>query len=124
MVPVDAWAMQIFTDRTQAALEVGLLGEGQRQRITSHNIANVNTPGFVAQRVEFEGSLARALDSKGAARVSVTQRDGDPWMSLNENRVSLEEETTTLVRSGLHYEALVNAVNAKFGLLGTAIGVR
>ncbi|MEZ5266821.1 MAG: flagellar basal body protein [Acidimicrobiales bacterium] len=115
--------MQIFTDRTQAALEVALLGEGQRQRVTSYNIANVNTPGFVPQKVEFEGRW-RALDAKGSARVAITQANGEPWMSLNENKVSLEEETTTLVRSGLHYEAVVNAVNAKFGLLGTAIGVR
>ncbi|MGD9755216.1 MAG: flagellar basal body rod protein FlgB, partial [Acidimicrobiia bacterium] len=63
--------MQIFTDRTQAALEVALLGEGQRQRVTSYNIANVNTPGFVPQKVEFEGSLARALDAKGSARVAI-----------------------------------------------------
>ncbi len=124
MVPVDDCAMQIFTDRTQAALEVALLGEGQRQRVTSYNIANVNTPGFVPQKVDFEGSLARALDSRGSARVAVTQTNGEPWMSLNENKVSLEEETTTLVRSGLHYEAVVNAVNAKFGILSTAIGVR
>ncbi len=32
--------------------------------------------------------------------------------------------TSALVKSGLHYEAIVGAVNAKFGLLNTAIGVR
>jgi flagellar basal-body rod protein FlgB len=114
--------MQIFTDRTQAALEIGLAGEAQRQRVSSYNIANVNTPGFTAQTVEFEGSLARALDRKSSSPVAISQVDREPWMSLNGNQVSLEAETSTLVKSGLHYEAIVNAVNAKFGLLGTAIG--
>ncbi len=116
--------MQIFTDRTQAALEIGLAGEAQRQRITANNIANVNTPGFAAQRVEFEGSLARAIDRSGPSRVSIGATAGETWMSLNGNQVSLEAETTTLVKSNLHYEAIVGAVNARFGLLGTAIGVR
>ena len=116
--------MQIFTDRTQAALEIGLTGEAQRQRATSNNIANVNTPNFAATRVEFEGSLARALDSAGRAKVDISRSAGEPWASLNGNQVSLEEETTTLVKSGLHYEAIVNAINARFGLLGTAIGQR
>lgn len=114
--------MQIFTDRTQAALEIGLAGEAQRQRSTAYNIANSETPGFTAQRVEFEGSLARALQRKGASDVSLAKVDTEPLMSLNGNKVSLEEETTTLVKSGLHYEALVNAVNARFGLLSTALG--
>ncbi len=114
--------MQIFTDRTQAALEIGLAGEAQRQRATSNNIANVNTPGFAATRVEFEGSLAKALNGKGNAKVSIGQVPGTPWASLNGNQVSLEEETTTLVKSGLHYEAIVGAVNARLGLISTAIG--
>ncbi|MFN0027161.1 MAG: flagellar basal body rod protein FlgB [Acidimicrobiales bacterium] len=116
--------MQIFTDRTQAALEIGLTGEAQRQRVTSNNIANVNTPGFTAQKVDFEGSLARALRNRDGGPVSIAHSAGEPWMSLNGNKVSLENETTTLVKSNLHYEAIVNAVNGRFGLLGTAIGVR
>jgi flagellar basal-body rod protein FlgB len=122
MVPVDAWGMQIFTDRTMAALEVGLTGEAQRQRITSDNIANVNTPGFQARRVEFEDSLAEALGRRTASTVEISRTDAEPWMSFNENTVSLEAETTTLMKSGLHYEAIVGAVNARFGLLSTAIG--
>jgi flagellar basal-body rod protein FlgB len=116
--------MQIFTDRTQAALEIGLAGEMQRQRVSSYNIANVNTPNFAAKAVEFEGSLARALKGTGSSSVPIDEVAREPNLSLNGNQVSLEAETSTLVKSGLHYEAIVNAVNAKFGLLNTAIGVR
>lgn len=116
--------MQIFTDRTMAALQAGLTGEAQRQRVTADNVANINTPGYRAQKVEFEDSLARALGSRGSAGVTVSKTEATPWWSLNNNSVSLEGETATLVKSGLHYEAIVQAVNAKFGLLNTAIGVR
>lgn len=121
MVLVDAWDMQIFTDRTMAALEVGLTGEAQRQRITSDNIANVNTPGYRAERVEFEVSLAEALDRRRSSTVAVSRTAAEPWMSLNGNTVSLEAETSVLMKSGLHYEAIVGAVNARFGLLATAM---
>lgn len=114
--------MQIFNDRTMAALQVGLTGEAQRQRVISDNIANVNTPGFRAKRVNFEDSLARALSDKTNAPVSITRSLAEPWASLNGNTVSLEAETADLVKSGLHYEAVVNAVNHKFSVLSTAIG--
>ena len=114
--------MQIFTDRTQAALEIGLAGEAQRQRVTSKNIANVNTPNFTATKVEFEGSLTRALRQGDGSRVAIAESPGTPWSSLNGNQVSLEEETATLVKSGLHYEAIVNAVNTRMSMLSTAIG--
>ncbi len=116
--------MQIFTDRTMAALQAGLTGEAQRQRVTAHNVANINTPGFRAQRVEFEDSLSRALSSGGSAPVSISKREATPYWSLNDNTVSLEDETALLVKSGLHFEAMVQAVNAKFGLISTAIGTR
>ena len=48
----------------------------------------------------------------------------EPWASLNGNTVSLEAETAVLVKSGLHYEALVSAVNHRFSVTSTAIGVK
>jgi flagellar basal-body rod protein FlgB len=112
--------MQIFTDRTMAALQAGLTGEAQRQRATSDNIANVNTPGYHAKRVDFESSLARALDRKQASTVTIDSSEAEPWLSLNGNTVSLEADV--LVKSGLHYEALVSAVNHRFTVTSTAIG--
>ena len=110
--------------RALATAATGMEAQQTRLDVTANNIANVNTPGFAAQRVEFEGSLARAIDRSGPSRVSIGATAGEAWMSLNGNQVSLEAETTTLVKSNLHYEAIVGAVNARFGLLGTAIGVR
>ena len=35
-----------------------------RQRVIANNIANINTPGYHAQRVEFENALAASVKSR------------------------------------------------------------
>jgi flagellar basal-body rod protein FlgB len=111
----------VFADGTMAALEVALHGVAERQRVSAHNIANINTPGFRASRVLFEGALAEAL---GAGRPLgadlVTHVRTDDQMDVRGNNVSLERESRELITSGLHYEALVNALNFRFSALRTA----
>ena len=43
---------------TSAALASALDGLAARQRAIANNIANVNTPGYTAERVSFEDALA------------------------------------------------------------------
>ena len=108
--------------RAMFAAIAGLRNHITFMDVVGNNIANVNTPNFTATRVEFEGSLARALDRGDGSTVAIDRAAGTPWGSLNGNQVSLEEETATLVKSGLHYEAIVNAVNTRMSMLSTAIG--
>lgn len=113
----------MFADGTMAALEVALHGVAERQRVTAHNVANLNTPGFQASRVEFEGALADALRSGRSAAVDNDlvsfSRTDDP-SDLRGNNVSLERESRELITSGLQYEALVNALNFRISALRTA----
>ncbi|MGI9607337.1 MAG: flagellar basal body rod protein FlgB [Acidimicrobiales bacterium] len=111
----------LFTDTTTWALEHALDAVAERQRVASHNIANSATPGFRSKRVDFEKELAGALrnDSRHAA---ILVRAANTPVGLNNNDVSLEEESAILMRSELLYEALVAAENYKLGLLRTAIG--
>src|SRR3954466_15628991 len=50
------------TDPVGAALHSALDGLAYRQRVTADNIANVDTPGFTATKVDFEDSLRGALE--------------------------------------------------------------
>jgi flagellar basal-body rod protein FlgB len=112
----------VFADGTMAALEVALHGVSERQRVTAHNVANINTPGFQASRVEFEGALAEALDSgHGIAGDLVTTARTNDRMDVRGNNVSLEREQRELITSNLQYEALVNALNFRFSALRTAV---
>jgi flagellar basal-body rod protein FlgB len=112
----------IFTDTTVSAVQFALTAEAERQRVTSHNVANVNTPGFRSQRLEFENSLAQALSTADLGQAGASRTGAGTPIGLNGNDVSLEAETQILMKSGLHYDALVQAMNFKFGTMRNAIG--
>lgn len=114
----------LFTDLVTQTLEQSIVGVRQRSRVSADNIANINTPGFRSQRVLFESSLAAALKRGAPATAQTTLVAANTPVGLNGNDVSLEEETVQLEKAGMQFDALVQALNFKFGLLRTAIDAR
>ena len=113
-----------MNDLTTATLHAAMRGLAQRQRVIADNIANVDTPGFLAGKVEFESSLRDAVRTGDPAGVRpVTERSLAPT-GPNGNNVQLDEETLSNIQTGLRYQVAVEAMNAKFALLRTAIGGR
>jgi flagellar basal-body rod protein FlgB len=109
----------LFTDTTTWALEHALNAVAERQRAAANNVANAATPGFRSKRVDFEESLARALRSDSTdAQITVRRANTPP--GINGNDVSLEEESSLLLRTEILYEALIAAENYKLGLIRTA----
>ena len=49
-------------DKTIQALRASLNLRQMRQEIIASNIANAETPGYKAKRIDFEEALARAID--------------------------------------------------------------
>jgi len=111
----------LFTDNVTAAIERGLAGVTERQRVTANNLANAETPGFSAGQVDFESNLADALaqGDPSSAGISVSATGDAP--GINGNNVNVASESTALIRSGMQYDALVQALNYKLGLLQTAV---
>jgi len=111
----------MFDDGVTVALGRALDSVALRQRVNANNIANAMTPGYQAQKVEFEQALAGAVASgdPSSAQASVvatgasSREDG--------NNVELEVEQGSLMRSGLQYQAVAQAVSFKDALLRTAI---
>lgn len=111
-----------MNDITLDALHSALRGLATRQRVIADNVANLETPGFLAGQVDFESALRAAVDRGDAAGVApATTRSLAPT-GVNGNNVNLEEETLASTDTGLRYQLAIEAVNAKFGLLRTAIG--
>jgi len=109
-------------DLTISTVHTALRGLTQRQKVIANNIANVETPGFVAQKVSFEDSLRAAIQFGAPAAANVSVEPSEQYANINGNNVQLDDETMTLVDTGLQYQLMVEAMNAKFGLLRTAIG--
>jgi flagellar basal-body rod protein FlgB len=111
-------------DATISALHAALNGLSERQRVISDNIANLETPQFLAGRVDFEASLARALED-GADPLAATETTFSRSLDAtnpNGNNVGLDTETLDGIDTNLRYQLTSTAINDKFRLLRTAIG--
>ncbi len=100
-----------------------------RQRVTSQNIANVNTPGYKAQEVNFEDQLARALDRPGD---SSENRDLAPEVRfqdglverLDGNNVDIDRELGRSQKNALLHNAYVRILSTKINTMRSAISGR
>jgi flagellar basal-body rod protein FlgB len=90
--------------------------------VTADNIANINTPGFLAGRVDFESSLRVALagGENPASAEAVVGRSLEPT-NTNGNNVNLDTETVSATETGLRYQLALNALDGKYNSLRTAL---
>ena len=112
----------MITDVTMQTLHAALSGLSERQRVTADNIANVNTPGFLAGRTDFESALQSELADGRSPTVSpgVVSRSLEPT-NTNGNNVNLDEETVIATETGLRYQLALNALDGKYSLLRSAL---
>jgi flagellar basal-body rod protein FlgB len=111
-----------LADVTMAALHAALNGLALRQRVIADNIANINTPGFLAGKVSFESKLADALSTGSSDAATPVVTRSTEAVRQDGNNVNLDEETVDAVKTNLQYQTMVEAMNAKYHLLRTAIG--
>jgi flagellar basal-body rod protein FlgB len=112
----------VITDSTMTALHASLTGLQQRQRVTADNIANIQTPGFLAGRVDFESTLQNEIASGQTPVVgqSSVSRSTDPTRT-DGNNVNLDTETVIQTETGLRYQLALNALDGKYALLRSAL---
>jgi flagellar basal-body rod protein FlgB len=112
----------VIADATMTALHAALTGLNQRAKVTADNIANIDTPGFLAGRVSFESTLRSELANGEAAtpQQSAVSQSTDPT-NTNGNNVNLDTETTMATETGLRYQLAINALDGKYGLLRSAL---
>ncbi|MEN6545010.1 MAG: flagellar basal body rod protein FlgB [Armatimonadia bacterium] len=116
-----------LTDNTVSALSKALQGQALRQRTVANNLANVDTPGYRPQRVDFEAQLRHALasaDSDNPASSAVidairpqASTSSSPALRRDGNAVDLETEMVALAESSTHYNALIRLLSKKLQML-------
>ena len=112
----------MISDVTMTTLHAALSGLAQRQRVTSDNIANVNTPGYLAGRTDFESTLKSELNTGKTPSVTggSIARSLEPT-NTNGNNVNLDSETVIATETGLRYQLALNALDGKYNTLRTAL---
>ena len=98
----------MFDSVTNNALVSALDGLSARQRAIANNIANVNTPGYHAQRVSFEDALAESV-KQGSGAVAPTTRESLDPTRLDGNNVNLDTETVSNIDTVLRYQFAAQA---------------
>lgn len=114
-----------------------------RQSVYANNIANVDTPGYKRQDVNFESVLASTMgdSSQGAfgqryipignqANLNMSQalqvqpqvvQDTTTTVDNNGNNVDVDAEMSKLAENQIHYNALVQDMSSRFARLKNAI---
>jgi len=81
----------LFGDKTFQMLKSGLDGSTRAQQTIAHNLANIDTPGFLANRAEFKSGLEAASDGRQCSE------DSDPSEEAFPGR---ESDPVTVLSSG------------------------
>jgi flagellar basal-body rod protein FlgB len=105
---------------TSAALTSALDGLAARQRAIANNIANVNTPGYTAERVSFEDALARSVANGDGQVTATTARSLEPTR-LDGNNVNLDTETLSNVDTVLRFQFASQAAGGQFTAIRAAL---
>ena len=130
---------QLF-DKTIQGLSSSIDYRLLRNNVTSSNIANAETPGYKAKKVDFEQALSRALDIDGMAKMNADHSDHFPVgkggfnslradvydnpdgnLTNDKNTVDLEKEMSTLAENTILYKAALQLINKKLGSLKYAV---
>jgi flagellar basal-body rod protein FlgB len=112
-------------DATQQALESAMSGAELRNTLLTQNLANVDTPGYQPEDVNFQATLQQAIQS-GQSPTSVTFQ---PYTTTSQstgadgNGVSPEQQEAALSQNGLLYETLTQIATQRESILESAMGI-
>jgi flagellar basal-body rod protein FlgB len=127
--------MSSLFDKTSSALQTSINMRQIKQNLISSNIANDETPGYHAKKIDFEDALARALDLDGTRGLSASHPEHfntggrnpnvrpeiydnpEGEVSNDGNTVNLEKEMSALAENAIVLKAAMQLINKKMAAL-------
>lgn len=128
--------MSKLFDKTTQSLGASLNFRQLRHSITSGNVANAETPGYKAKKIDFEKNLRRALDTDGMRKMEVSDPDHFPIgqggmsdvrvdifdnpegnVSNDGNTVDMEREMAKMADNNILYKAALRLINKKLAAM-------
>ena len=118
-----------LTGVTSVTVRAALDALALQQRVSADNIANANTGGFTARRVEFESALRAVEDSNSAPDVAKERlraigagiAAGDYIRSADGPGVQLDLELARLNETVLKYQALLQGLSQSGSMTRMAV---
>jgi flagellar basal-body rod protein FlgB len=103
-------------------LHYAVSGLSQQQQSIADNLANAETPGFTATKVDFQTSLRQALASPNGGQASVSVATDPTLPATNGNNVNTGHQLIAAEQNTLSYQATVELLNAQFRLVAGSAG--
>ena len=127
----------MVTTQTTAILQKALDGVWQRQRAISNNIANHETPGYKAIKVNFEDSLEKEIEKLGSGTptkekieegiAALKNSDIEVYSDYSTseradgNNVDMDLENIEMSKTQIQYQYLTRSMTDMFSRLRYAI---
>lgn len=125
----------LFSDISSLTAKAALSGLSLKQQTISRNIANIDTPGYQAQTVNFQDALSRLVDNnvllpiKTTNSAHLTTAENKPILTTSlrpggtlradQNNVDIDVEMADMSEAGIQYQAISQAITKKLALLKT-----
>lgn len=108
----------------------------RRTEVLANNLANADTPGYLARDVDFRKALAAAsgqvngvaLETDNPGQISAGGRSAETLAyrvptqpSMDGNTVDAQVEQAAFAANGVHYQASLSFITAQIRMLRTAI---
>ena len=90
-------------------LASALQGLSMREQVIAQNVANIATPGYQAQDVQFAATLQQAMATGNVDAQVVTEAGA---MNQNGNGVDLEQQLSLLNQVAMVQQGVMNQVDA------------
>lgn len=128
-------SFNLFRDKNLEMLKKSLDASSLRQQTIVNNIANINTKGYKAKRVDFEEELKKALGTDDIKSLVTTNgkhiggiasirgvkpiivEDTSTSVKSDGNNVDIDSEMVILAKNQLIYNALVQQTSKKLSNL-------
>jgi len=123
-----------FSDSAMRTARTVLDGLSLRQQAISRNLANVDTPGYQAETINFEDTLKHLVSQDGSLALettnishmlpasqettgfSIVHQQGGSFRA-DQNNVDVDVEMTDMSETGIQYQAVSQTVSQKLLLL-------
>ena len=108
----------------------------RRSEVLASNLANADTPGYLARDVDFKKAMANASGNSNTLAMTITQAGQiNPQAqsakqlayrmptqpSMDGNTVDTQVEQANFAANGVHYQASLSFITAQIHMLRTAI---
>ncbi len=131
--------MPMFNQTSLNALQGSLNGLAAQHDAATNNLANVDTPGYKRQTVDFRDELKSAMSSGGNGLMSTNKkhftteqqslnsftpsvtRETNTSGRIDENNVDIDAEMSNLAKTSLEYQASSTLIRDQFDRFNTVI---